>query len=303
MEHDSLRTVRSCFYTGLYQQCIDECQEVGSDQNVNAAVYAKRALAMIDPVKCIQSINQSAPTSHQAIKEFARYQLSKDEHERSNILDSLMDWKSNEMTGNDRTLTVICASLLIGESRFKDALPMIIGDAESLEKLSLCVIAYLSIDRPDLAQKSLKAMTDLDDDDVLTQLASAWCLLNNNSDYSSHQSKVLEAESILQGLSETFPTSPRLLAMLAVCELHKHNYTDAFRLLRQAKDLGKEGAVIDEELLLNSIVSVQHTGSAKSEELIAAIRSELKPDGAWATVQSKRIEEFERQAANYKWTQ
>jgi coatomer subunit epsilon len=43
--------------------------------------------------------------------------------------------------------------------------------------LALCVQIYLRIDRVDLAQKVLKSMQDLDDDDSLTTLAQVWVAL------------------------------------------------------------------------------------------------------------------------------
>lgn len=136
-------------------------------------------------------------------------------------------------------------------------------------RLALCVQLYLRIDRPDLAGKCLKAMQELDDDDTLTQLASAWVGVYAGGE------KTTEAAFLLQELLEKFGPSVVTLNALAVCEIHQRNYTQAFQYTKQARDVAlKAGARVPAETLLNTMVCLHHL--RKGAEFLDKIEGELR---------------------------
>ena len=312
MESDALRQVRNGFYLGLYTQCMSDAREllsssdVPADTRVYAEVFLQRAQCFLNPRAVLSSVPSNAHTALQVVKQYATYFAEPSQQDI--VVEALQEWRSNDVTANDVTLTVVLASLFVHQRRYKEALQLVLNDAEQLEKLALSVLVYLLIDRHDLAVKQLKAMVDLDDDDVLTQLATAWTLIAHPSaDVVHHSAKVLEAESILQGIQETFPTSQPTLTALSVCEMQKRSFTDAFKLLRQARDgAGEDG--LQGAVLVDSIVSVQQMGrGVEKDEVMAAIKAEMaKRSGGgiedeWREAQKRREAEFDKQAANYKW--
>ena len=240
---------------------------------------------------------------------------------------------------SDVTLQLMAAQIYLSNGRLKEALSLVMNDAENLEKsdmrqkewsarhsrrvadpagacfsllihgglsstvfvgflrLSMCVLIYLRIDRPDLATKSLKAMQDLDDDDTLTQLATAWVgIASGGAD------KTLEAAFLLQELLEKFGPSVVVLNSLAVCDIHQRNYTNAFQYTKQARELSiKTGARVTAETLLNSIVCLQHL--KRGQDIIEKIEAELKlnyPQHPWIAKQKQMSELFEKHASTFK---
>ena len=313
MEHDSLRQVRNSFYLGLYAQTLTDATDVinapdsSPDQQLYANIYYHRALCFTNPQQVISKVANNAHTALQVVKQYATYLTQPEQHDV--IVDQLTEWKANDMMGSDVTLTILLAHLYMSQKKYKEALQLVLNDAEQLEKLSLCVLLFLLIDRHDLASKQLKTMTDLDDDDVLTQLASSWVLLATPTTDAQQQAKVMEAEGILQGLQETFPTSQTVLTALAVCEMHKKSWTDAFKLLKEARrGAGEDGLMA--EVLLDSMAAVQQMGrGGETAEVVTAIRADLDKrksgavDEEWKELQRRREADFEKQAANYHWTE
>lgn len=168
--------------------------------------------------------------------------------------------------------------------------------AAALPRLSMCVLIYLRLDRPDLASKSLKAMQDLDDDDTLTQLASAWAGIYAGGE------KLTEAAFLLQELLEKFGPSVVVLNSLAVCDIHQRNYTNAFQYTKQARELSiKSGARVAAETLLNSIVCLQHL--RRGQEIVDKIEAELKlnyPNHPWIQKQADMKAMFDKHAVAFK---
>lgn len=97
--------------------------------------------------------------------------------------------------------------------------------------MTIEVQLYLKMDRVDLAAKVIKTMADVDDDDPLTQLATAWVYIAQGGD------KISEAFYLLQELIEKFGQSVSVLNSLAVCQLHLKNFSQAFQFLKQARNL------------------------------------------------------------------
>jgi len=307
MDHDALRSVRNAFYLGFYAQAMKEAKSL-MDSNKDCAEWANlfyhRALAAQSPDEAAKAISASASTSLLAIKQWAIYKSATDDQQRELVLDTLKEWLSSDLTAKNVMLELVTADLFLQDKNYKEALKLASNNnAENLEKLSLCVQIYIAIDRLELAGKCAKSMTDLDDDDPLTQLTSAWLSLAAAA--KSGPEKVTEAHFLFQELSEKFSPSVAVLNGLAVCEIHNKNYTSAFSFLKQARDLAlQSGLKVSPETLLNSIVCLQQL--RKSGEIITKVVAELKanyPHHPWFTKQAEADALFVRHAANYKFKQ
>jgi len=295
MDSDVLRSVRNAFYLGLYADVAKEVAQLprgDKDAQAWGEVYAARAALALNPATFQPSAN--APTAIQAAKQLANY-FASDAAGQESALGTLQEWLASPDLAKDTTLQLLSAEVFVSNGRLKDALALVANDAENLEKLALCVHIYLRIDRPDLAAKSLKAMQELDDDDTLTQLASAWLGISTGGE------KISEASFLLQELLEKFGPSVVVLNSLAVCEIHQRNYTAAFQYTKQARELAiKSGGRVTAETLLNSIVCLQHL--RKGADIVDKIEAELRlnyPRHEWLQKQREMSDLFDRHAAAF----
>jgi len=301
MDADGLRSLRNAYYLQFYPQVLKEAKTI-EQQNKELATQAQifyyRALAAYQPQEVFKLINSTtASTALQAIKQLAQYRVSSEQMSRDMVMDSINQWLSDEQMSKDITLQLISAQLFVSQGNYKDALKLVVDNNDHLEKLAMQVQIYLKIDRLDLAGKSVKHMQDIDDDDALTQLATAWLGIAQGGD------KVQEALSLLDELQEKFGPSIPVLNSIAVCEIMQKNYTNALSHLKQARDLAISGnSKVCSETLVNSIIALQHV--RKPADIIQRVVSELKgvnPDDEWLRKQAEMEALFDKHASSYKF--
>lgn len=148
------------------------------------------------------------------------------------MLESLKEWCNSPDLAADPTLQILTAQLYMAQENYKEALKLVHADNENLEKMATAIAIYLKIDRLDLAQKTLKIMQDInEDDDILVQLASSWVQIESGGD------RVNEAlETLSELLTSPGPSVPVLNA-IAVCNMQKKEFTAALDSLKQARKL------------------------------------------------------------------
>jgi len=321
-----VRSVRNWYYLGLFRNVVKESSSILSleqkDVGLSAQVLYYRSLSGLGQDETvIKAISNTAPLELQAVKLLSSYQLSvsrqaQDDHQL--LLDTLAEWNHNPTP----TL-VLCTALLFFMKRdYKNALKtlspalyaaqssqslgaaagagsVMIGGMNvgmTLELYSFAVQLYLKMDRVDLAQKQVKAMQEIDDDDTLTTLATAWLYIGQGGD------KVNEASFLLQELREKFEPSIPVLNCLAVCQIHSKNYTNAFQLLKQARDQAIQNKErVSAETLINSMICLQHL--KKPPEIINRVLGELKqtwPNSWYLNRMAEADDIFNKTAANYK---
>lgn len=88
---------------------------------------------------------------------------------------------------------------------------------------------YLKIDRLKYAEKELAEMQKTEDENTLTQLASAWISL-----YQATPDKAKDAFYIYNDLVEKFGPTPVTLTGLACCNLESNNSEDGVTNLKEA---------------------------------------------------------------------
>jgi len=274
---DALRSLRNFFYLGLHKNVIKEAKNVVKESKESTVsgdvLYYRSYVALGQEDVVLKGIPQNAPIELQLVRLLATYKTTADDNKEM-VFEQLKDW--GESINQSPTAQLIAAQIYFDAKNYRQALKYVHAGHESLEMLAMSVQIYLKIDRIDLAQQTVKSMSDIDDDDTLTGLASSWIYIVQGGE------KVNEAFNFLQELVEKFGPSIPTLNSLAICQIQLRNYTNAFQYLKQARDLAISGKEkVSAETLINSVVCLQHL---RKPELITRILSELKqthPNHIW----------------------
>lgn len=296
MSEDKLRSVRSLHYMGLVQQAVKESNSIAASNPALASLcdfYKYRTLIAAGKHDAVPSIDMKAPAYLHAAKSLSAYQQSEDGREL--VLEGLEDMVARNMLADPSPVELIASDIFIREKKLKEALKLVVNAGENLEKLAVSVILYLKIDRPDLALKIVKVMQDVDDDDALTQLATAWAYIAQGGE------KVTEASFVLQELLDKYGKSVPVNAALGACQLHMKNHAKALEYLKAARDQAVADQLpVSAETLVNTIVCLQHL--RKPADIIQKYMSELQqlyPSNAWLKRYTDAEAAFDKYAATY----
>lgn len=290
-EVDELFEIRTALYIGNYQHCINEAQklrptnpEVKTERDVimYRAFLAQRKFGVV-----LDDINSSHPPELLAVKMFAEY-LS-DESRREAIMKDLDGKMSGSYDVSNNTFLVIAGSMYYLEQNF-DAALRALHQSDALECIALMIQILLKIDRVDLAKKELKRMQEVDEDSILTQLATAWFNLSIGGE------KYRDAYYIYQELSDKHASTPLLLNGQAACYMAQNKFDDAETVLQEALDKDSNNP----ETLVNLIVLTQHLG--KPPEVSNRYISQLKDSNRshpFVKDYLQKDAEFDRICRNY----
>ncbi|XP_052100820.1 coatomer subunit epsilon-like [Mytilus californianus] len=288
---DELFEIRTAFYTGNYQLCINEApklktnnpkSKVDKDVIMYRAYIAQRKYGVV-----LDGINAAHPDEMQAVKLFADY-LS-NQSKRDAIVRDLDSRMSANVDISNTTFLVMAASIYFHEQNY-DAALRVLNPSDALECIALAIQMLLKLDRIDLGRKELKRMQEIDEDSVLTQLAQAWFNLSVGGD------KYQDAYYIFQEMSDKHNATPLLLNGQAACYMAQGKFDDAESVLQEAMDKDSNNP----ETLINMIILTQHTG--KSIEISNRYLSQLKDSHrSHPFVQDllHKESEFDRIARNY----
>lgn len=288
---DNLRSLRNNFYLGHYDKVIEEAQ----DGNAAEKVYYYRALLEKEPKAIFKQVANNSPTAHQAVKLLATAREAATDMKEV-LFETVAEWLSDDILRDDPTLQLVAAQMYFEEENYKDAMKCVANAGENLEKLAMQAQILLKMDRLDLASKTVRNMADVDDDDPLTQLATAWLYVCQGGD------KVTEASFLLQELVDKFGPSIQVLASQAVCQIHLGNHSNAFSHLKQARQMAMQAnEKASTETLVNSIVCMLHMHKA---EIVPKVRSELasctsKSAKEWLAHNEEMEAMFDKHAKNF----
>lgn len=302
-EVNPLRTVRSLFYLGLYDNVSKEAEAAkrGSDLSPEKAVEADcflfRALEAVNPKEALKKISDKHPQALQFIKLLAMLHDSPTDDTKETVVSTLEEWisASNSM---DVQSAVLASQLYFEVRNYKDAFKVLMPLENSIEKMAMAVKIYLKIDRLDLALKQFKSMQDIDDDDALCTLCNVWVSISQGEE------KATEATFQLQELIDKFGPSITVYNSLGVCQMQAKNFSKALDYLKQARDLALQTKVpVSGDTLVNTMVCLVQL--RKPQEIISKIMSELRdvdPHNAWLKRQTEAEALFDKHAANYKYS-
>ena len=169
------------------------------------------------------------------------------------MLDDLVELASDPSCAGNATVQLMAATVYAAEGNLVEALRCC-STVQSLELLALSSQILIGMDRPELAEKHVKVMSDIDDDATLTQIATAWVNLAQGG------AKVQEASYIFQELGEKFSVTVPLMNGSAACLMRMGRYDDAERELLEA--LAKDSK--HPETLANLFVCALHNGKPSS---------------------------------------
>ena len=159
------------------------------------------------------------------------------------------------------SLVLLIAGIIHSREDNYDEALRTLHSGDSIECHALNVQLYLSMNRPEWAQKELAIMKRIDEDSILTYLAEVWILLTFGSD------KIQDVFYILQELTERYDITSRILNTRALCYMQLDNFTEAEDYLREAMTHEDN----QEETLANLIVCLSHmteSDMSSIEELI-----------------------------------
>jgi len=273
----------------LYSKVLNEAK--GSTDTA-AKVYYYRALLETNPADVFKQIDANANTGLQAVKLLGTFRSAAAD-QKELAFETLKEWLADEMLGKDRSLILLGSQMYFEDNNFKEAMRLVQSPGEDLEQWAMQVQICLKIDRLDLAAKACRAMTDLDDDDALTQLCNAWLNIFSGAE------KATEASFLLQELVDKFGPSTKIVCLQAVCQIQLGNYAEANNFLKQARAQALTGGgKIDASILINYIVSQKNI--SKNTDKIEIELREAYPKHPWVLQQTAMSTMFDEYTARFK---
>lgn len=249
---DPLFAVRNSFWLGAYQTAISEASQItglSEAQKIQRDFYVYRSYIELGTYELVLSeIGPTSPAALQAVRLLAVY-LKQGEAGREGVLEQVAGWLADPASASNVTVLLVAATVYALEGNYVEAL-RICHNAASLELLALSVQVNLSIDRVDQAESQLAAMSAIEDDSTLTQLAGAWVGTALGG------AKVQEAFYIYSELGDKFVWTARLHAGLAACQMRMGRWDEAEAELLQAFEKNPK----DADALANLVVVSLHLG-------------------------------------------
>jgi len=291
-EVDVLFGVKNAFYCGLYQKCINECQNLKVSEaslKLERDVFMYRSYtAQSKFAVVLGEIDSSYDPQLQAVKLYTEFlKATGDESKQEDILKVVEDRLKANTDVDNKILPLLTASIYF-HMKNTDAALRVLHNTECMEASALGVQILLSMNRVDLAKKELKLMTDLDEDATLTQLAQAWYNMNIGGE------KLQDAFYIFQELSEKNGPSPLLLNGQAACLLAQNKLDEAESVLQEANITDSNCA----ETLINMIVLSQLQGKSDYTRYLSLLKSS-HPNHSYVQDLQAKESDFDRVIMQY----
>mmetsp|Transcript_20722 Transcript_20722/g.47025 ORF Transcript_20722/g.47025 Transcript_20722/m.47025 type:complete len:204 (+) Transcript_20722:438-1049(+) len=160
----------------------------------------------------------------------------------------------------------------------------------TFEHLYTTVQIYIRMDRLDLAEETLGAMKNADEDCSLTQLSAVHIAIASGS------SKSTDASYILSALSEQYGPSPMLLNLTAASLIVSGRYDEAEEKCKEV--LTEDATNID--AMINSVTCFVNLGKyVEVESMIGRIKSVAGPEHSFVKNLERVEGAFDRVSSTY----
>ena len=250
---DELFDIKNAFYTGNFQTCINEAQKLkvsDPELSTDRDVLMYRSYLALKKYRVV--LEEVGPSSKPLLKPLAMLaQFLSSPNKRESIVTDVDSLMAGDVDVTNYVQLIVAASVYLGVDQPESAL-RVLHPSDHLECLALKIQALLAINRPDLAKKELKVMTEKDEDATITQLAMAWTNLSLGGD------KIQEAYYIYQEMIDKLGSTATLLNGQAVTFLAQGKYSEAEAALNEAMEKDPNNP----DTLVNMIVLTQHQGKA-----------------------------------------
>nr|CAG4649537.1 EOG090X0A8E [Scapholeberis mucronata]SVE93768.1 EOG090X0A8E [Scapholeberis mucronata] len=290
-ETDELFDVRTQFYIGNYQSAINEAQKLKLSNplyKLERDVFVFRGFIALKKYGVVlNEINGSSPSEVLPLRQLAEYFSQPTKREA--IVLKLDQQVSGSFDVNNYVFLLVAATIYYHENSFETVLK-VLHQSDHLECRALALQTQLKMDRLDLARKELKKMQDIDDDAVLTQLASAWVNLAIGGE------KLQEAYYTFQELADKNAPTALLLNGQATCCINQGKYEEAESTLQEALEKDTNNT----DTLMNLVVLSQL--SSKLPEVSSRYFGQLvdsAPDHPLVKEFQTKDKDFDRLALQY----
>ena len=195
----------------------------------------------------MDEIPDDSPSALQAVKSLAAY-LS-NPLEREEQVQKMKNMLEEPAIGQNATVQLMAATIFTKEGDMVEAMRCC-STMLSLELSAFMVNLLISMDRVDVAEKTLAKMVAKDDDATLTQLATAWVNVALGG------SKVQDAMYVYQELGDKYTWTVKLFNGAATCAMAMGRFEDAEKELLEALQRDSK----DPDTLHNLAVCALHLG-------------------------------------------
>jgi coatomer subunit epsilon len=325
---DELYTVRNNYALGNFQDAIAEAKSLRLRPDpalrLERDVYVYRSMVGLKNYKAVlDEIKEDGATapSLRAVRVLAQYLAGGANKEAALALVEGVFLQDPALLENP-LIQSSAAQIYLHEGNTTAALK-VLKSPQTLEHFALLCQLYMRIDRPDLAEKSVKAMQNLDDEAALTTLSHAQLsLLLVSSDFICWRGipkqlldisrslrlvlflillqggdRVKEAVALFRELNDRFGGSVAGVNGLAAAYIAQKRFGDAERVLEELLETNPGQA----DALINMIAVYANTGRSPGPEASArleALRS-ANPHHPYLTQMTSIENTFDRVAAGF----
>eukprot|EP01016_Furgasonia_blochmanni_P032917 TRINITY_DN3405_c0_g1_i1.p1 TRINITY_DN3405_c0_g1~~TRINITY_DN3405_c0_g1_i1.p1 ORF type:complete len:306 (-),score=75.87 TRINITY_DN3405_c0_g1_i1:551-1468(-) len=297
-EKDILFRVRNSFFLGNHHKVIDIWREISTEKfspNIGFELYSVvgRALSLVQSnnPKLLEDVPKASKDLQEIFDAYHSYLSPLNntitEEEARALREECDAAKSKSKMPLQMHLDTIKIYLHLAEKNFNNVLNHNTPGMNQIESLFVKLQAYLSLNRPDQAEKIFDEIKKADDEDILTHLAAIYINIT--------KSKYDSALSLIDETKEKFEESAKLLNLKVACLISLGQIENSLSLLLKLYTfLSNKEQMNDKnelEVCLRNLITVSFILGQSSDEYVKAI-NELRPKNLYSEKIASASENF-----------